>query len=113
MPHDLRPAVHALGSPVPPCRRGHAVRVFMVVVVAVCGVPQMLSKTLLVAAVIALVALPVVNCADDEDDAANDDFAQLVLHKALKLDSDYMVVSKNFTVNYTLYNVGNKYVTRV
>ena len=63
--------------------------------------------------VLAVAALPALVACEDaaaEEAPVDNDFAQLVLHKALKLDSDYMVVAKNFTVTYTLYNVGTRCV---
>lgn len=35
-------------------------------------------------------------------------FSQVVFYKGLNLDGEYMVVTKNFTVKYSLYNVGTK-----
>lgn len=35
-------------------------------------------------------------------------FAQVVFYKGLILDGNYMVVSRNFSVKYSLYNVGTK-----
>ena len=48
--------------------------------------------------------------AQDATTEAEEDpqFAQVVFYKGLDLDGDYMVVSKNFTVKYALYNVGSK-----
>jgi hypothetical protein len=35
-------------------------------------------------------------------------FGQVVFFKGLELDGEYMVVTKNFTAKYALYNVGTK-----
>lgn len=76
----------------------------------VCGL-QMLSKRILVAVV--AVGLLCACVADDASTEAEEEpqYAQVVFYKGIDLDGEYMVVGKNFTVKYSLYNVGTKYVT--
>jgi hypothetical protein len=59
-----------------------------------------------------LVAIVATAAAQDDAEAEEqeEDFAQLIAYKSLTLENNLMVLSKNFTLTYYVYNVGTKCV---